>query len=331
MSDTKTSQNTIDAIDPTEEIVTVLRQLTDGRAAGLSGLHDVQVASQVLMQREAKRLARKLGGQHPRVQKLLVQRAEILKTLPDLVDEAEVAAIRVPEPTAAEMFVQGRIFDEYGRSVDGLNVYLADQNGQRITSLGSVVTDATGYYALLFDPEKVPSDLRSTASVTVETESARVVYRAEPLPGLAAGLQVKKNVQLKLSDLVQMPPTVQPATEQTGLGEPQQPAGERWVVKGTLTDAKGNLLSGLMVSVFDKDRQYDDKLGSAISNKKGAYEVSCIKQDFQEGDETGPDLYVTVIDNSGTLLYTSRENIRFDAGQEELFDIQITSSELPSS
>ena len=248
-----------------------------------------------------------------------------------MVDEAEVAAIRVPEPTAAEMFVQGRIFDEYGRSVDGLNVYLADQNGQRITSLGSVVTDATGYYALLFDPEKVPSDLRSTASVTVETESARVVYRAEPLPGLAAGLQVKKNVQLKLSDLVQMPPTVQPATEQTGLGEPQQPAGERWVVKGTLTDAKGNLLSGLMVSVFDKDRQYDDKLGSAISNKKGAYEVSCIKQDFQEGDETGPDLYVTVIDNSGTLLYTSRENIRFDAGQEELFDIQITSSELPSS
>ena len=49
MSDTKTSQNTIDAIDPTEEIVTVLRQLTDGRATGLSGLHDVQVASQVLM------------------------------------------------------------------------------------------------------------------------------------------------------------------------------------------------------------------------------------------------------------------------------------------
>ena len=102
-------------------------------------------------------------------------------------------------------------------------------------------------------------------------------------------------------------------------------------MSGTVTDEEGQPLPGLMVSAFDKDRKYDDKLGGALTNAKGQFKITYIKQDFMEGPEPGADLYLTVIDEAGQLLYSSRREIRYNAGKHEEFDIRISRGKSKSS
>jgi len=97
-------------------------------------------------------------------------------------------------------------------------------------------------------------------------------------------------------------------------------------VTGQVTDANGKPLVGVMVSAFDRDRRYDDKLGSALTDEEGRYTITYYEQDFREGPEPGADLFVTVIDVKGQVLFTSEAAIRYNAGQREVIDIQITSN-----
>ena len=106
--------------------------------------------------------------------------------------------------------------------------------------------------------------------------------------------------------------------------ERSQEQAEPWVVTGQITGAAGKPLPGLLVSAFDRDRKYDDKLGSALSDEEGRYTITYYPHEFREGPEPGADLYVSVIDIKGQVLFTSEQSIRYNAGQREVFDIQIS-------
>jgi hypothetical protein len=99
------------------------------------------------------------------------------------------------------------------------------------------------------------------------------------------------------------------------------PRTNEWMVFGTVTDEQGEPASGLIVRVYDRDRKYDDLLGETTTDEFGGFSVVYHERDFMETGEAQPDLYVMVSDTDGNTLYTSRDNIRFEAGRSEYFAI----------
>ena len=113
-------------------------------------------------------------------------------------------------------------------------------------------------------------------------------------------------------------------TQRARLKKWPKPRTNEWMVFGTVTDADGQPAAGLNVRVFDQDRKYDDLLGETETDENGDFSVIYHERDFTETRENLPELYVMISDASGKTLYTTRENVRFDAGKSEFFGIRLT-------
>ena len=94
-------------------------------------------------------------------------------------------------------------------------------------------------------------------------------------------------------------------------------------MRGKVVDVKGQGMSGLTVSLYDKDLLFDDVLGTTITGKNGDFEIIYRIDAFQGLFEKKPDIYLKVLDAKGKTLYTSRKAVRCEAGREEFFNIKI--------
>lgn len=103
-----------------------------------------------------------------------------------------------------------------------------------------------------------------------------------------------------------------------------------WMTYGRVIDAKGQPVSGLHVRVFDRDRKYDDLLGDTVTDDQGYFAVVYHQRDFAEVREGLPELYVLVEDESGQVVYSSRDAVRFNAGRAEYFEIQLEPAPAPA-
>ncbi len=116
---------------------------------------------------------------------------------------------------------------------------------------------------------------------------------------------------------------VQMDSQATRLKSWPKPRPNEWIVFGTVTDAQNNPVSNLTVRIFDKDRKLDDLLGETNTDDNGTFSVVYHERDFKETGENLPDLYVMVSDAAGKLLYSTRDQVRFEAGKSEYFAIQL--------
>jgi hypothetical protein len=307
-----------------QDLQAALGRIESDRLKALTNLKEIQVVSQVLLQREADRLSRKLGKDHPRARQLTAR----LKGNRDFVGaievELEVARIRVPEVGASDVLIHGRVADENNRGLTGLNVVVEDEAGETIARLGTAKTDASGYYALRVDEDtlaRLSEAERTGGYLTVRNSAGEVVQRESKPLDLAPGGRVVLNIPLRRESVeVLRERPIRPGRA----GGTEEGETEMWVGRGRVTDEDGQGLGGLLVRLFDKDRRYDDKLGAALTDDEGHFEIMYRVQDFREGDEPGPDLYLTVTDREGNTLYSSEEAIKFDAGRVESFDITIS-------
>jgi hypothetical protein len=155
-----------------------------------------------------------------------------------------------------------------------------------------------------------------------EMKSAR-----EAVTHLAA-LQ-REGLRALRDDLATAPPDLPVPSDRAPSGGPAPPADRpiptaSFVVRGRVVDEQGRPVEGLMVSAFDRDVRFDDKLGAALTDREGAFEIGYIRQDFRETGEIGPDLFVTVKDSAGRTLFSSAAQIRFDAIEpEQVYEITI--------
>ena len=104
------------------------------------------------------------------------------------------------------------------------------------------------------------------------------------------------------------------------------PKSYEWMVSGQVLDASGKPAEGLTVRVFDRDHKSDDFLGEANTDVNGEFSVIFHERDFKEAGEQLPELYITVSDANGTVLHTTRDNVRFRAGRSEYFLIRLGKS-----
>jgi hypothetical protein len=96
-----------------------------------------------------------------------------------------------------------------------------------------------------------------------------------------------------------------------------------WMVYGQVVDARGKPVPNLVVRVFDKDRKLDDALGHTTTDKFGDFQLVYHERAFPESAKGAPELYLRVEDVRGNVLYSTREPIRYKAGQVEVFMIEL--------
>lgn len=295
----------------------------------LKGFIDFQVLGDALFQEEAQRLEKKLGSNHPRVQRLKTHLKHSPERIRHLEVELELAKIKVPEVGEQDVLIHGRVVDPDERGIAGLTVFLESADGKVKQELARAQTDASGYYAFPIKADSLPKEETFKTVVlairTREDLTGNVVYRHPDPLKLEPGSRQAIDIPLNRSDLSPIQPNAQP-----GSGSPPTPTSplnpDEWVVRGKVT-RRGQPAPGLTVSLFDWDGAISEALGSTTTDTNGEFRIVYHTRDFQAyPGETHPDLYLKVLDEKGKLLYPSEEAkraIRFEAGHEELFEIDL--------
>lgn len=85
-------------------------------------------------------------------------------------------------------------------------------------------------------------------------------------------------------------------------------------IKGHVVEKDtGAPLQGLLVKAYDKDVLFDDVLGSARTDAKGAFEIFAEEADFRELFDARPDLYFKVYAADGeTLVHSTKDRVLKD-------------------
>jgi hypothetical protein len=96
-----------------------------------------------------------------------------------------------------------------------------------------------------------------------------------------------------------------------------------WIVRGRVADKQGKGLNDLVVSLYDKDLFFDDKLGETETDDNGDFSLTYRTEDFRDLIERKPDIYVKVLDSKGKTLYTSKKKLRYEAGRVEIVNVVI--------
>lgn len=321
-----------------EEIRKAFIETETAQTDALQQTKDVQVILGSLLQHEAKRLEKKLGKSNRRVQQVQSSFKRNLNIVRDLEGELEIARIKEPEVDPKSTLIHGRVVDENYRGLASLSIYLESEPGKIIRSLGSAETNASGYYALQIE-SRVLAKLKELAPegvfLIVCTSNNKLLYR-KPEP-----LQLKEGdtPTESLRDRILVEEIVLNRADLSPVGgkqptEPEQPNEDKTpppsnvgVVRGRVTNETGQGVPKLRVSAIEENRRYDDKLGVTLTDEKGEFSIT---YPVPEGQQSGPNLYVTVIDANGKLLYSSADKIRRNASQEEVFEINLKVSDRPN-
>jgi len=98
----------------------------------------------------------------------------------------------------------------------------------------------------------------------------------------------------------------------------------RFEISGTVTEKPtGACVPGVVVAAFDKHRLWDNRLGETRSDAAGQFHLVYDETAFRDLFEKAPDVYLTVKTPAGKLLHTTEDAVRFDAGQNEAFQLSI--------
>lgn len=287
----------------------------------LERLSDLQRLGQALFEREAGRLARKHGVDSPRAQRFI----RAARGSQAMLDALEVTRDAAPQKVRAEQdetVVYGRVSTSDLRSVAGVDVMLEDTGGRVQRAAGSATTDAGGRYTLRIAPAVAAKLAGKEYILTVRNSKGEVIYRAAGTLKLEPNQTLQVNVDLGARIPVRRPsdqPRRPPIEEPEQPGEPLQPIRPVepvvFKVSGQVLTSERKPVSGVLVRIYDQDRQYNDLLGAALTNRKGEFSASFRLQDFSEG-ESGPDLVFVVLNADEKELLSTEHKPMFNAERE---------------
>ncbi len=275
-------------------------------------LRQVKAAS---LQKEQERLTSKYGPEHPRVKRIAATQSFNTGFARDVNVEIDNAGIKVPDFEKNSWLLHGRVLDENLKGVKDLTICLLDENDKWITELGFASTDQRGYFTLTYKEEggrepQIPESQPLILAVT-DQESNVLHQESEPL-FLKIGQIDYREIVLTDESKVRKPPK----------GKTSTPA-DTWIVRGNVIGESGRVLSGLTVSLSDKELKFDDLLGATVTDTSGDFSFSYRKKDFEDLFKAKPDIFLKVLDKAGKTLYRSKKAIHAEAGKEKVFKIKI--------
>ena len=96
-----------------------------------------------------------------------------------------------------------------------------------------------------------------------------------------------------------------------------------------MEEETGRPLVGLVVAVFDEDLFFDDRLGMAITDEDGRFQLFFESARFQDLFESEPDLYLKIYDAKGDrMIFETQETVRRNASRDEKFKVRIPARNL---
>lgn len=171
------------------------------RSDVLTHVRDLQLATRLLLQAEARRLLQK-NSADPRLATLALQQDTVRDRVAVLDTELEVAAIRTPTVTKTDTLIHGRVADDAYRAAGKLTVMLVHADGRPVEGVKPVQADASGYYAFVLDPAvaaNVPAG--DKLSVALRQGETTVVPASLTSFSIAGGSVVVKDVALTDAEL----------------------------------------------------------------------------------------------------------------------------------
>ncbi len=280
------------------------------RATSLDNLKLLRTARAEGLRSEHERLSAKLGADHPRVAALAGMRADNDEFINAVAVEAERARVEVPQADAQTWVLHGFIRDLRSRGVPNVTVALYDASGNFARQLGFATTSANGYFRL---KSHSLEKLKPVFIHVLNSQGAHLHTDNVPLTP-AAGSVVYHEVVITGTQTGPPPGDCRP--------DPVAEPGV-WTVRGRVADKAGKGLSGLIVSLFDKDLLFDDRLSQTETDASGNFSLAYRTEDFRDLIERKPDIYLKVIDQKGKTLFSSKKKVRFEAGRVEIVNVEI--------
>jgi hypothetical protein len=220
-----------------ENLHETLIKFRDGRIEALNNLKEIQVASRLLLQREAVRLEKKFGKEHPRTQRLKDRLKQNLEVINDLEVEKEIARIKIPEVSQDEALIHGRVVDANYRGIGGLMVCIIDSRERKLIVLGKSTTDDSGYYSLIIGPDKIEKIAKITEEevyLAICTSKGKIIHRQfEPIK-ITQGDRKLVEVVLNRDDIstireTEKKPSEKPYEKPSGKGDK---GTDTWIFRG---------------------------------------------------------------------------------------------------
>jgi hypothetical protein len=295
----------------TQTLLNNLPEIDSLRATALDDLRLLRTARAAGLQSEHQRLIVERGADDPRVAEIAVTRANNEEFIKGLTIESERARVPVPAADKDTWILHGFVRDLQQLGVPNVTVALYDAAGNWIQQLGYAGTATNGYFRL---EVRSLANLKSPLFVRVLTGRAAHLHTDNVPITPEAGTVLYHEVVI--------------TGEQTGTppdDSRNDPVAEpgAWIVRGRVTDKKGKALKGLLVSLYDKDLFFDDKLGQTETDVNGDYSLTYRAEDFRDLIEKRPDIYVKVLDEKGNTIHTSKKKLRYEAGRIEIVNIEI--------
>ena len=307
----------MDIEDILRSIEDVFETVDDERVGGLERVKTIQDTKNESLARERRRLARKYGEDHPRVQKIDSRLAYNQSLLKDLAVETDRSKVEVPAIDANTWMVHGRVLDKIRAGIAGLTVSLFDEKGKWIREMGYSCTDERGYFAITYSVKGDEKPGAQQLFLTVTDKEHRVLHREkEPLYVRLGWIDYREMVIDDQGDVC-LPP-------EPDKDEKPAPA-DSWIVRGRVTNEKKQGVSGLTIRLYDKEHVFDNVLGTTLTDDNGKFKLTYQTEEFKDLSEKKPEVYLRVTGKRRKILYTSDKAVRFKAGREEVFNITITS------
>jgi hypothetical protein len=263
------------------------------------------------LQREHERLSLRLGEDHPRVAELAARLADNQEFVRGLALATARARVETPQVDEQTWVVYGFIRDQELQGVANVTVALYDGQGNWAQQLGYASTRADGSFSLR---ARNLARLTSPLFIHVLNQQGSHLFADDtPLtPEEGRGLYHEVVIS---DEQVGTPPG-------PSRNDPI-PEADAWVVRGRVTGADGRGVGGLIVRLYDKDFFFHDRLGEAETDANGNYSLTYRTEDYRDFIERKPDLFVVVLDRQGKKLYTSKRQLRYEAGRVEIIDVTL--------
>jgi hypothetical protein len=292
---------------------TGLSRADEYRATQFEQLQFVRNAKATSLQREHARLSAKYGPNHPRVKALAYKSVHNIGLLGNIVAETIRAKTEIPVADEDTWILHGYVRDKDGAGLGHLTVALYSKAGEWIDDLGYACTAANGYFKIETTSDAIRRQL--SAYIRVLNNKAEHLYVAgtavKPLPGEVD----YREIVLSGEGQVCVPPG---ESRDDPTGDP-----DAWIVRGRVTDENGKGVGGLIVSLYDKDLIFDDRLGQTETDNQGSYSFIYQAEDFRDLIERKPDIYLKVLDQNDETLHTSKRKLRCEAGRVEIINIKL--------
>ncbi len=223
-----------DADDPKDPLPGVAARVDALRAGGLKGLDRAAGARQGSLQREHRRLARRLGEDHPRVLAVAARIEGALALRRELAIEVVRAETPSPQPGPQEWALHGYVRWADGSPARDLTVSLVDGRGQWLRELGYACTDARGYFKLVARVEHAADGSAAilTAFVRVTNDARHELHRGQEALPVLPGVVEYREIVLDGSSRACSTPEEEPGPETSTTRTPRTPRAPRARKKG---------------------------------------------------------------------------------------------------